>query len=170
MPPEKVLLLVAFCSAVTGGGVFFFAYQRWYIPLSSRLTVERRRREEAKGVPPSPRDYEYAISFDDAGFTVTNLRNKKAEPFGMKWAEICQVRAFKRDLFAVDCICLFLARADGIGIELDEEMARWNTFVKLLPQHLEGCKAWDAWFSAVAFPAFVPNETEIYVRPKSQPV
>ena len=72
--------------------------------------------------------------------------------------------AFKRDFFTVDCICLFLARADGTGIELDEGMARWNSFVEALPQHLPGCKPWSEWFSVVAFPAFVPNETEIYAR------
>jgi hypothetical protein len=162
MTIEQALLLAAVCSLSVGGLVLFFSYRRWYLPLRAKLKVERLRREEAAGVPPSPRDYHYAILFDAETFTVTDLRGREPESTVMRWAEICRATAFKRDLFAVDCICLCLARADGTGVELDEEMARWNSFVEALPQHLPGCKAWSEWFSVVAFPAFVPNETEIY--------
>lgn len=161
---EHALLLAAFCSLLVSGGVLFLTYNRWYVPLSARLKVERLRREEAAGIPPSPRDYHYAITFDHVGLTVTNLRRRESEPVRMLWAEVCRATAFKRDLFTVDCICLFLACPDGTGFELNEEMARWNSFVEALPQHLPGCRQWPDWFAAVAFPAFVQNETEIFRR------
>ena len=173
MTIEQALILAAVCSASVGGLVLFFSYQRWYLPLRSRLKVERLNREQAAGVPPSPRDYHYAISFDPEGFTVSDLRGRKHESVGMHWSEIWRATAFKRDLFTVDCICLFLARADGTGIELNEEMARWNSLVEALPKYLPGCKPRSEWFSIVAFPPFATNETQVYDRtePKiAQPI
>jgi hypothetical protein len=164
MTIEQTLILAGLCSLSAGGLVLFLTYHRWYVPLRVLRKVERLRREEAAGTPPSPRDYHYAISFDSECFTVADLRSRKPEPIVMRWADICRATAFKRDLFAVDCICLFLARADGTGVEVDEEMARWKSFVEALPQHLPGCRSWPGWFSMVAFPAFAANETQIYDR------
>jgi hypothetical protein len=130
----------------------------------ARVKVERLRREEAAGIPPNPADYHYAIAFDSQGFTVTNLRNHKQEAVARSWSNIRLVTAFKRDLFAVDCICLHLDGTDGIGVELDEEMAGWTRLIDALPMKLPGCKPRSEWFSAVAFPAFAPNPTEIYSR------
>jgi len=164
MTIEHALILAAVCSLVVGGLVLFLTYRHWYLPLCAWRKVERLRREEAAGNPPSPRDYHYAISFDSDGVTVADLRGRKPESSVVRWAEICRATAFKRDLFTVDCMCLFLARADGTGVELDEEMARWKIFVEALPEHLPGCKPWSEWFSVVAFPAFATNETHVYDR------
>ena len=156
--------------AVVLGGVLFFVYQRWYLLRRGRQTAERLRREEDASLPPSPSDYRFAISFDAAGVTVRDLRRRVRPPASqsMPWAEVHRATAFKRDLWAVDCICLFLTRADNIGLELDEEMAGWRRMVAALPAHLPGCR--EDWFSVVAFPAFAPNPTEIYCRTEVQAV
>lgn len=60
--------------------------------------------------------------------------------------------------------CLYLDGTDGIGVELDEEMAGWNRLLDALPVLLPGCKPLSEWLFAVAFPAFAPNPTEIYAR------
>jgi len=164
MTTAQALLLAAACSLTVIGGVLFFAYRYWYVPRWARLRVERLRREEAAGIPPSPRDYHYAIAFDSVGLTVTDLRGRNQETFGMRWAEVCRAIAFKRDLFSVDLICLFLFCDDDTGIELDEEMARWSRLIEALPQHLPGCKSRSDWWSVVAFPPFATNETEVYDR------
>jgi hypothetical protein len=154
-----------------GGLAFYFAYRHWYLPRRSWRDVERLRREGEAGVPPSPRDYHYAISFDSTGFTVVDLRGERQESVSMRWAEVRRATAFKRDLFAIDCICLFLARAGDTGIEVDEEMARWRSFVEALPHHLTGCKPSSEWYGTVAFPAFVQNEIHIYERTEvAQPI
>lgn len=158
-------MLTVVCSLAVGGLVLFLTYRHWYVPLRSRQEVDRLRREEAAGVPPNPRDYHYALSFDSDGLTITDLRARAPKPLTMAWAEVVRARAFKRDLLTVDCICLLLERADGTGVELNEEMARWESFVEALPKHLPGCRAWSEWFLAVAFPAFETNETQVYERP-----
>ena len=162
MSNSQIISVIAVCLAVVAGGVLFFAYQRWYLPRRSRQTVERLRREEDAGVPPSPSDYHFAISFDSESLTVTDLRSRTHDSNSMRWAEVHRATAFKRDFFTVDWICLFFARPDDTGIELDEEMAGWRRLATALPMHLPGCRASDEWFSAVAFPAFAPNPTEIY--------
>jgi hypothetical protein len=55
---EQALVLAAVCSLCVGGLVFYLAYQYWYIPLYGYRRVERLRRDEAAGIPPSPKDYE----------------------------------------------------------------------------------------------------------------
>jgi hypothetical protein len=161
-PGQSVILALVCSLMVVLGGVAYFAYQYWYIPRWARLRVERLRREEAVGIPPSLCDYHYAIAFDDLGFTVKDLRGRKHETWGMRWAGVRRAIAFKRDFFTVDCICLVLFDAADTGVELDEEMARWNSLIEALPRHLPGCKAASEWWSAVAFPPFATNETEIY--------
>jgi hypothetical protein len=166
MTTSQVLLLLAACSLTVAAGVLFLLHRHWHIPRQARLKVERLSREEAACIPPSPRDYHYAITFDSIGFTVDALRGSNRESVGMLWPEVSRAIAFKRDLVTVDCICLFLARADGSGFELNEEMARWKSLMQALPKVLPGCKPWSEWFSVVAFPAFATNETEVYARVK----
>jgi len=163
------ILLVCLLAVLVG--VPYILYLRWYVPRQHRLglerarrEVERLRREEAAGVPPSAADYHYAITFDSLGFTVRDLRSHKHEAVGRPWADVCRATAFKRDLFTVDCICLRLGLADGTGVELNEEMAGWNRLMDALPVLLPGCRPHSEWASSVAFPAFATNLAEVYSR------
>jgi hypothetical protein len=124
MDAFQLLLDLAACSLAIIAGVWIFWYLHWYIPRHDRLKLERQRYEVAAGIPPSPRDYRYAITFDCSGFTVDFLRASNRESIGMRWSEVCRAIAFKRDYFTVDCICPVLVRADGTGVEFNEEMAQ----------------------------------------------
>lgn len=134
--------------------------ERWTADWARRYCARLRREEEA-GVSPKAADYRHAISFDEEGFTVRDLREQKP-PVTMRWRHVERVRLFKRDLLTHDCICMFLADAQDIGLELNEEMAGWNAFVKELPVHLPGCRS--DWEKSVALPPFATNETELYRR------
>lgn len=164
MTTLQVLLLFVLCFFLVAGVIWSFWYQRWYLPRRTRLKIERLNREEAVGTPPSPRDYHYAITFDSIGLTVDNLRSRNRESIQMLWQEVCRAIAFKRDWGTVDCICLFLVRGDGTGIELNDEMARWKSLIEVLPKLLPGCKPWSEWFPVVAFPVFSTNATEVFAR------
>jgi hypothetical protein len=154
------------CLTVTVCGFFFLAWTRHGQRSieKSRLKVARLKREENTGVPPSPSDYHYSITFDSVRIAITDLRSKKTKTIALEWAEVSQAIAFKRDFFSVDCLCLSFRRTDGTGIEVNEEMAGWNRLVGLLPEVLPGCEPHLKWFSAIVFPAFAANPTEIYSR------
>lgn len=121
---------------------------------------------EAGRVPVSPMRERsgVVISFDSAGFTVTDSRLRAGGSVEMKWADVHRVIAFKRDLFSYDEICLLLAGADGNGWEVSEEMEGWLPLVEALPCHLPGCKPSSEWLWPVAVPAFEANTTELFVR------
>lgn len=167
------IILICFLAVLVGGP--YVLYLRWYVPRRDRLAlerarirVERRRHDEAAGVPPSPSDYHYGLTIDSRGFIVTDLRDKTHETVATFWTDIRRATAFKRDMFTVDCICLQLDRADGTIVEINEDMAGWNRLVEALPKQLPGCKSYSEWYSSVAFPPFTANPTEIYMCATAQ--
>lgn len=172
MSNSQTLVLTGLCLLGVLLCVFVHFYNRWHHARGMRRAhenIERLRREEEAGIPPSPSDYHHAISFDAEGVTVANLRSRTDKPSLIRWPDISRATVFKRDHWSTDCICLFLARDDGLGVELNEEMAKWRTFVGALPNYLQGCLPPDEWFATVALPAFEPNPTEIYLRGVCQP-
>src|SRR4051812_7684263 len=88
MSAIQVLLLVVVCSSTLVGAILVLRSWEWYISWRVRRWAERLRREEAAGMPPRPRDFHFAISFDTIGFTVTNLRAGNQESVRIGWNEI----------------------------------------------------------------------------------
>lgn len=107
----------------------------------------------------------FEIAHDEHHLRVSwlTIENEKGNR-SLTWAEMISIKAFKRDLYAVDRICLGIELRDGSGIELDEEMAGWDSLVQKLPEYLPGCKSFGEWFEVVAFPAFQLNMTPIFER------
>lgn len=161
MSTAQVLLLFSAVTVMIGVGVLFLLRHRIYAAQAWRK-FERMRRDDAAGIPPNPRDYHYRIDFDSVGLTATNLRDAREHPVTMQWSNVRRAVAFKRDIGMFDCVCLVLSGSDGCGIELNEEMARWNSLVRAMPKHLPGCMDCADWISTVAYPPFATNETEIF--------
>jgi len=156
----NILVPVAITSAIV---LLFFVLNRIVAPWNARRRIARVQSDVKAGKPVKRPAPTHLVQFDSEGFTV-NAVQPKANPNSMKWSEVAKVTAFKRDLFAVDLICVLLSKADSSGIEVDEDMGGWDEFVKRLPNNLAGCKAWEQWFTEVAFPAFDPKMTEIFNR------
>ena len=125
---------------------------------------EKRLAKKIEAQKSKPGDYKFEIASDERGFAVISLKDKTSPKLSLNWEEIQKITAFKRDLWSVDQICLFIARADETGIELNEEMKGWSGFIQALPQFLPSCKPFENWFQTVAFPAFAANPTELYNR------
>jgi hypothetical protein len=143
----------------------------WYVKRDSRRAVDKLVADALAGRLPE-RDNSRAtheIECDSTGCSVTPL-DKRAEPARIEWRDVDRATAFKRDLFAVDLLCLALIRADGSAVELDEDMKGWDAFVQSLPARLPGCAKWESWFADVAFPAFERNETEVFRRQESRAI
>jgi hypothetical protein len=79
------------------------------------------------------------------------------------WDEVLAVDAFKRDYFAVDCICLAFQTPDG-WIETNEEMNGWSDFLSFTESRLPGFPPREVWWRNVAFPAFAPNHSRLWTK------
>jgi hypothetical protein len=107
----------------------------------------------------------YEILHDADHLNVVWLTGKnKSGNKSFQWDDAILLTVFKRDLFAVDRICLEIELKNGESIEIDEEMKGWDSLVQKLPEYLPGCQSFGEWFDVVAFPAFELNETRIFER------
>jgi hypothetical protein len=123
--------------------------------------VNQRRKAYREG----RRGTVYEILHDREHMTIAwlTLENEKGSR-ALTWDETISIKAFKRDLYTVDLMCLGIELKDGSGIEIDEEMSGWDSLVQKLPEYLPGCKSFGEWFQTVAFPAFQLNMTSIFER------
>jgi hypothetical protein len=80
------------------------------------------------------------------------------------WKDAVRVEAFKRDLYVVDLICLYVLLRDNKAVEINEEMEGFDSVADKLPEYLPGCQKFEEWFQVVAFPAFKENNIVIYQR------
>ena len=111
------------------------------------------------------RDTVYTI-FHNANAMKLSFRSGKNDRGEMvvAWRDTVGVKAFKRDQYAMDLICLTVLLKNNKALEINEEMCGWESLVEKLPEYLPGCQKFEEWFSAVAYPAFKPNITAIYQR------
>ncbi len=92
-------------------------------------------------------------------------REKSAE-FGdpVRWGDVKEIFAFKRDMFGFDLICLgFRLDGDGTYAEVDEDYDNYQEFLEALPQRFPGIRR--EWFYDVAFPAFAPCLHSLWGQP-----
>ena len=123
----------------------------------------RRSSLLAKILPPSGRRPRPRILVDVAGFAVETLGRDGMRRLFREWGAIDRAEAFKRDLYAVDLICLEL-RAHGEWVEVDEEMTGWDDLLRELPERLPGALARDDLYAAVMKPAFAECRTRVFER------
>jgi hypothetical protein len=81
----------------------------------------------------------------------------------LEWGEVDAVLAYKRDLYALDLICLGFVTSNGT-IEVNEEMEGWSLLVEQLPSLLPGIPPLMGWWERVAKPPFAPSVTTLYKR------
>lgn len=100
------------------------------------------------------------ISVEDRGFWV----HLEGPPVRVWWQEISEIVAFKRDLFALDLICLRIKTCDGWSFEINEDIPGFKPLVAEFERQLPGFRR--DWFRIVALPAFEPNVTLLYQKVK----
>ena len=101
------------------------------------------------------------ILLNDQSFV---LLNGKGESHAVTWNSVNLIRAFKRDLFSVDLICLEFQQDEGRVIEVDEHMAGYKDLIKVLSVHFKGID--QGWYLKVVQPAFELCLTEVWRRRK----
>ena len=107
----------------------------------------------------------YRICHDSNAMIVSSLTMENVTgQTVVHWRDVIRVEAFKRDLFAVDQICLAFIENGNLEVEINEEMDEFGSLVEKLPDYLPGCQTFEEWFRPVAIPAFELNLRVIYER------
>ena len=74
-----------------------------------------------------------------------------------RWENVIRILAFKRDLFAIDQICLVFGLSDDTSVETNEEMIGFAQLIQELPRRFVGMDR--EWFDKVAQPPFESRPT-----------
>ena len=97
------------------------------------------------------------VEFDDCGFRLIQQQKVLRE---VRWADIQEIVAFKRDLFSYDAICLgFRIDERDHFVEVAEDYPGYKPFLSTVEQRFP---LKDDWWREVAFPAFATNWTTIW--------
>lgn len=107
--------------------------------------------------PPPP----WSLEVEEGGFSYV----RTGERTKVRWADVKEIFAFKRDLFGYDLICIgFRVSDDGTWWEIDEKMGGYVGLMSVAESAFPGIRT--DWFWEVAVPAFVTNLTTLWGEPK----
>ena len=104
-----------------------------------------------------------------AGPDCLRITSGRGDSSELRWSEVEEVHAYKRDLFTTDSICVAFKKSRREEYyEIHEEMAGYHDLLEALPSHLP--KFTRDWFLAVALPAFETNRQVIWKKSPNQPL
>jgi hypothetical protein len=92
----------------------------------------------------------FAISHTESGIVHTTVR----------WEDVREVLAFKRDLSSNDMICLAFQLADGSRVEICEEDEGFPAVTEKMQQALPGIPM--GWYADVMIPESATTDTLLY--------
>jgi len=102
------------------------------------------------------------IRLNDNGFVVSTPGS--TQPIeSVVWGKVNTLLAYKRDLYAMDLICLGFVMKEGT-IEVHEDMKGWSQLVGQLPSLLPGVPPFSDWWERVAKQPFAASVTTLYTR------
>ena len=104
------------------------------------------------------------IEISDGGFQFADANRNITY---LKWSDVHELVAFKRDIFTTDLICLGIRFGKDQWIEIDEEMTGFKIFIDAMSIHFNLRE--PAWWSKVAFPAFKTNTTTLWKETERDP-
>ena len=119
---------------------------RRFVEMANRPeNVERLRREN---------ETRYGrLVLDEDGFHL--LKGGRCE-VGVRWADVRTIRAYKRDFFAYDMICLAFEVRDGKWVQAWESMVDFPLVREKVHELYPNVP--KDWFHEVMHPAFEPND------------
>jgi hypothetical protein len=136
-------------------------FDRVVTPWQARRSVEKIMRSKAKRDPRALEDPKYGHVVGEADrLKITSSKGDSSE---LRWSEVEEVHAYKRDLFTTDLICLAFRKCGTEEYyEVHEEMAGYHDLLEVLQRRLPEFTL--EWFSDVAFPAFETKHRIIWTR------
>jgi hypothetical protein len=140
---------------------------RVLVPYQARRSVERILKSKAKHDPRALENPKYGSIVGD--IDSLKVRSSKGDSSELRWREVEEVYAYKRDLFSTDLICLAFKKVGKEEYyEIHEEMAGYHDLLEALPSRLP--KFTLEWIFSVAVPAFEANRQIIWKRSPNQPM
>ena len=98
------------------------------------------------------------FTYSDDGFEFKD----KTRNLNIKWSNIEEIGAYKRDIYYVDQIVLQLKTSDKQELIITEDTAGYYQFAERINKNLDGVlKMWDL---RVVFPAFEESATPVYFK------
>ena len=138
---------------------------RVWVPFQARRSVEKILKSGTKSDPRALEDPKYGSVAGEAD--CLRVVSSKGDSSELRWSEVEEVHAYKRDLFTTDLICLAFKRSGREEYyEIHEEMAGYHDLLEIVPRHLPNFTL--EWVLDVAFPAFETNHRTIWKRSPSK--
>jgi hypothetical protein len=154
----------AFAIAVVGAIVlllFSVFMDRVLIPFQTRRSVEKILKSKVKHDPRALEDPKYGRVVGDSD--CLRVWSSKGDSSELRWDEVEEIHAYKRDLFTTDLIYLAFKKSNKDEYyEIHEETAGYHDLLEGLPSRLP--KFTLEWIFAVAVPAFDANHQIIWKR------
>jgi hypothetical protein len=101
------------------------------------------------------------ISLQETGFQLLPVSQTAEAAKCFQWREITTAIAYKRDCVTVDLICMAIAD-ELTAIEITEEDAGWEEFIRGAEISLPGSLPIDTWWPIVSQPPFSTSQTTVY--------
>lgn len=98
------------------------------------------------------------FTYSDDGFEFKD----KIRNLNIKWSDIEEIGAYKRDIYYVDQIVLQLKTSDKQELIITEDTAGYYQFAERINKNLDGVL--HAWDLRVVFPAFEESATPVYFK------
>jgi hypothetical protein len=150
--------------AVIAGIVFLLAMlfiERFWIPFQARRSVKKILKNKARHETRAIEDQKCGNVVGDTDcLRITSSTGGSSE---LRWSEVEEVHAYKRDLFTTDLICLAFKRyGEERYLEIHEQMDGYHDLLEALPSRLPSFSM--EWMLAFAFPAFETKHQIIWTR------
>ena len=140
---------------------------RALIPLQARRTVEKLLKSKTQHDPRALENPKHGtVAGDVDGLKIRGVKGAASE---LRWSEVEEVHAYKRDLLTTDLICLAFKKSGSEEYyEIHEEMAGYHDLLEVLRNRLP--KFTLEWMFDVAVPAFETKHQIIWKRSPNQTV
>lgn len=98
----------------------------------------------------------WRLELHEAGFRC--FARKRCDD--VRWSDICLIRAYKRDIFTHDLVCIWIETKSGASVEIDEKMTGFGAVTRRIEKEFPTIPG--DWFEKVSFPPLKANESTLW--------
>lgn len=151
-------------SVVSLMGIAFLVW-RWKTSPQRKVDrwLQQIRRGEKPDVPIKT-DFDFDLVQTADGFEIQPLKGQTDDVVSVIWQRVVEAKAYKRDLWSTDQVCIAFIMDDRTVVEVHEEMRGFADLCETLPAALPGAMPFSSWYMRIVSPAFEPCLTPLFTR------